>query len=393
MDNNRTEKRKRGVIIAVTGILFFAVISIVSIINLKFRQTSEKKREEKVPVQVLQVKPINFKWVIEQTGDIKPFSEVKVYPKISGEIIERLFVEKGDYIKKGSLIAALEDNKIRAKLAEAKAALDLAKANFMRIEANLERIKMDHTRLLNLYKEKAVSKQRLDHIKAEFKAVKEEKKLAGAQINQADAVLKQLKILYKDHKIFAPIDGYVSARYIDQGAMSGINQPIIRISYEDKLKIITSVTEIDFPHLKKGMKVDIRTDVYPGKIFPGKISVINPTIDPATRTGEIEIHIANKNLILHSGMFAHIKLYLGERDSLSIPLSALNKLAGTGNYYVYIVEDNKAVLKNIKTGKGQGIFIEVNEGLTEGQLVVVKGQNRLKDGSQVLIVNNGDASL
>jgi RND family efflux transporter MFP subunit len=133
------------------------------------------------------------------------------------------------------------------------------------------------------------------------------------------------------------------------------------------------------------MGAEFRVDAFPGKVFKGIVSVINPTLDPATRTGRIEIHIPNKDLTLHSGMFAHVRLALGEREALVISKDALNRLPGTGSYYVYVVEGGKALMKNIKIGVSQEDHVEVLEGLKVGEQVVVKGQNRLKDGTSVMV--------
>ena len=88
-------------------------------------------------------------------------------------------------------------------------------------------------------------------------------------------------------------------------------------------------------------------------------------------------------------MFAHIVIHLGERRVLVISRDALNKLPGTGNYYVYVVKDGKAVLKNVRTGLGDDNNVEIIKGLKAGEKVVVRGQNRLKDGSPVAIENQG----
>ncbi len=389
MENKTVKKDKKGIIIAAIAIVAFVGFAGFNYIRFKTQKKVEVRTEEKIPVEVAESKVMNLKWILEQTGDIRPMVEVDVYPKVSGEIIEKLLVEKGDFIKKGALIATLEDETIKARVEEAGAALESAEANLKQIEANLEVIEKDRVRLENLYKEKAVSKQRLDHIEAQHKATIEGEKLAEAQIRRAEAALEQLQILYKDHKIYAPVSGYVSARYLDQGAMSDTKEPIIRISAEEEVKIVTTVTEKDFPHIKKGMKVEITVDAFPGRVFTGNVSIITPTIDPATRTGEIEIHIENKDRMLRSGMFAHVKLYLGERKGLVVLTDALNRLPGTGNYYVYVVEDGKAVLKNVETGSTQETYAEITQGLKQGEQVVIKGQRRLKDGFAVIAEGQG----
>ncbi len=373
MENKIGKKGKKGIIIAIVFILIF--IGFIGLNYVRFISQKEAKVEkiEKVSVQVAESKIINIQHILEQTGDIRPMLEVNVYSKVPGKIIERLPVERGDFVKKGALIATLENKMIKAQIEEAEAALELAKTN-------LDVVKKDCIRLENLYREKALARQKLDHIKSQRKSAK-------AQVSRSEAVLQQLEILYKNHRIYAPINGYVSARYVDRGNMSSVAQPIIRISSETEVKIVTTVTEKDFPRVRKGMECEITVDAFPDRIFKGIISVINPTLDPATRTGELEIFVPNKDKLLRSGMFAHVRLYLGGKSTLVVNRDALNRLPGTGNYYVYVVQKDKAVLKNIETGFTQGNYVEVTNGLTEGEKVVVKGQNRLKDGVPVVVVN------
>lgn len=389
MENRVALKGKTGIIIAFILILLFA-----GFIAYNYVRHSQEKKDtvhetETIPVQVAEARSMNLQRVLEQTGEIKPAAVVNVYPKIPGKIIEKLCVETGDYVKKGDLIAGLEEDAIEAQLEEATAGLAAAEAGLKQSEANLELLEKDRLRVESLYKENAASKQELDQINAQYKTAVEAKELAKAQVEQAKAALNQLQILYREHKIYAPISGFVAKRYVEQGDLTDKAQPVVRISREDELKIVCSVTEKDFPHLKKGMKAEITVDAFPGKVFEGVVSIISPTIDPDTRTAEIEIHIPNRELKLRSGMFAHLKLYLGERKALAVPADCLNRLPGTGNYYVYIVKDSKAVLKNVKTGISQDNYTEITDGLTEKDLVVTRGQNRLYDGARVSIEERG----
>ena len=380
-------KRQRdiGLIIAIISILGLLAFSISNYVRSRNIERPGVIHKEKIPVEVESSRVKEIPWVLELTGDIQPALKVDVYPKVPGKIIQTLLVDRGDYVKRGDLIATLEDHTIRAQIEEAEAALESAKANLRQIEAELEVIEKDRIRLENLYREKAVAKQKLDHIFARYKATVQGKKLARAQIKRAEAALKQLRILYRDHRIHAPISGYISRRYVDPGAMSSTNRPIVQISNESKLKIVTSVTEKDFPHIHRGMRAEIRVDAFPGRVFKGRVSLISPTIDPSSRTGEIEIHIPNPEFTLRSGMFAHIRLYLGKRKTLVIPKDALNRVPGTGSYYVYVVEDGRAYLKNVDTGIHLAHLVEITQGLKDGELVVVKGQNRLKDGLEVIV--------
>ncbi len=406
-------KNKTGLIIA-----FILILLIVGFATFNYVRHSEKKevtvnQTETIPVKVAEARLTNLQRVLELTGEIKPAAAVNVYPKIGGEIIEKIGAETGDNIKKGDLLAVLKDETIKAQLEEAvaglaaaeaglkqsEANLQAASANLKSSKANLELTKKEQHRVESLYQADAISEQELDRIntqsevaeaqynaaEAQQKAALETKNLAITQIDKAKAALKQLQIVHGEYKIYAPISGFVAARYMEQGDRSNPTQPVIRISQEDELKIACSVTEKDFPHLKKGMKAEITVDAFPEKVFKGVVAVISPTIDPATRTAGIEIHIPNEKYELRSGMFARIKLYLGERKALAVPIESLNKMPGTGSYYVYIVKDSKATLKNVKTGLTQGDFTEITDGLTEKNLVVTRGQNRLYDGAWVSI--------
>jgi len=389
MENRVGLKGKTGIIIVSILILLFAGFIVHNYVWHSQEKKDTVHETETIPVQVAEARSMNLQLVLEQTGETRAAAVVEVYPKIPGKIIEQICVETGDYVKKGDLIAVLEEDTIKAQLEEATAGLAAAEAGLRQSEANLELLEKDRLRVEHLYQQNAISKQELDHTNAQYKAAVESKELAGAQVEQAKAVLNQLQILYREHKIYAPISGFVAKRYVEQGDLTSNAQPVVRISREDELKIACSVTEKDFPHLKKGMKAEITVDAFPGKVFEGVVSVISPTIDSATRTAEIEIHIPNWELKLRSGMFARIKLYLGERKALAVSTEALSKMPGTGSYYVYVVEKDKAVLKYVKAGITQGNLTEITEGLEEKELVVTRGQNRLYDGVRVSIEERG----
>jgi len=350
-------------------------------------QHREKKLEVKVPVKVSKVQHRQMTWKLNLIGNIKPKQEVNVYPKIAGEILEKLLVEKGDRVKKGQLIGVIEKETITAKLNQAKAALNAARANLVQIEANLKSIEKDYKRIKKLYIQKAVSKQRLDHITAQYDATLAAKKSALAQIKQAEATLKEVQIRYHDHTIYAPISGVITARYVDEGAMMDIKKPIVRITNDHIVKVNVAINEKDLPYVKIGQIAYIKVDAYPDKVFKGEVKVINPRIDPATRTALIEIHIKNPKRLLKAGMFTHVNLILGKKLVLAVPKDALQKMPATGVYYLFVVDKNKiAHMRNVKTGISEGNFVEIIKGLKRGELVVTYGQNRLKEGLAVEIV-------
>ena len=374
------------------GFIFSVVLIIVLVLVLGFnvmrasRKGVEKQiQEEAIPVTVLPSESREIDEILALTGNIRAQLEVDVSFKIPGKIITDIFVDTGDRIDAGDKIAVLEKASILAKLDQANAALDLAMANFSQAETNLEVLVKDKKRLENLYKEKAVSRQKLDHMEAQVKTAIETKKLAGAQIKQAQATLKELDIALADHTLEAPISGYISKRYLDKGAMSSPAAPVVKISKEDELKIEAAVTEKNFVHIQKGMPVDIGVDAQPGKIIKGSITIVSPTINPETRTGEVEIHIKNDEKMLRAGMFARVNIHLGKKKATVVSRDAIMRIPGTGGKFVYVVEDGKAVQKNVKTGIEQEKIIEIASGLKPGEKVIVTGQNQIREGLPVII--------
>ena len=389
MNEKKTHKGKTGLVIAVAAILVFSGITAYNYWKLKTKEKEVSEREEAIPVETAPVEMRRFDWTLEQTGNIRPLLEVSVNPKVGGEIIREIHVEKGDPVKKGALLATLEDNTIKARIKQAEAALRSARASLDKVKANLEFIKKNRIRLKKLVKLKAISEQDVDEIDSMHEAALAGKELAKAQIESAKASLNLLKIIHKDHQILSPISGHISARYLDPGSISSAKKPIVRVSDEHTVKIITTVSEQDYPHIKKGMKAELRVASFPGETFTGTVSVINPTLDPSTRTGEIEIRVPNQDLTLHSGMFVHIRLHLGQIKALVIPKDALMRRPGTGSYYVFTIEKERAMLKNIAIGLIQENYAEIKEGLKKGEQVVIKGQNRLRDGAVVKVLGAG----
>lgn len=375
-------KRVIFIILIVLG----CFVAIRGILGSKKEVTVMEKDLNVVPVAVEKAVKRSLGLKIHLVGDLKSIQEVNVYPKIPGKVIQRIYVEKGDWVKEGQLLASLEKDAILAQIRQTEALHKAALSKIKEVEANLRLVKADRERFERLYKEGAVPKQRLEYIQTQDLALEETLSAAKDQAESLKASLEVLNVTLNDHDIKAPMEGYISNRYVDEGTLSDTKVPIIRISQDRVLKVISYVTEKDFPGIRKGMDVDITVDAYPDKVFKGKIEVINPTIDPLTRSGLVEIWVENEDLILRSGMFAKIVVNAGRKEALSVPKEALNRIPGTNTYFVFVSDGKNAVLRNVKVGLEEEQWVEVIEGVREGEPVVIKGQNRLKDGAQIKVV-------
>jgi RND family efflux transporter MFP subunit len=152
----------------------------------------------------------------------------------------------------------------------------------------------------------------------------------------------------------------------------------------DKVKINLDIPEIYLSKIYLGQEAKIEVDAYAQESFLGKVTKISPVVDLATRSAPIDITIDNSSHRLQSGMFAKVRLILEERKNVPVILKEA-VMGKEPNLYVYAVKDGKAVLKKVSLGLRQGPYYQVEEGLKDGELVVIMGQQRLWDNAKVSV--------
>ena len=188
-------------------------------------------------------------------------------------------------------------------------------------------------------------------------------------------------------EVKAPINGTVIRYYVDIGD-SVIPQepmpqePVFNIAYMDKVRIVVNVGEKDIPKVRKGERVRVSVDAYPGENFLGRVVKVAPAVDPRSRKLKVELEIDNEDHRLKPGMFADVKIiYKEHRNVLVVPRIAV--LEREGKNVLFTVEDGRAKLREVKTGVSDGEKIEIIEGLTEEESVIVEGNYGLVDGVKV----------
>ncbi|MDD4900257.1 MAG: efflux RND transporter periplasmic adaptor subunit [Candidatus Omnitrophica bacterium] len=234
-------------------------------------------------------------------------------------------------------------------------------------------------------------------IKAEDEAIVYPKvggKIIEKLKNEGDPVLKGDVIVYIDRDevgfkfekapVESPMSGIIGRVYVDIGTQVSPQTPVALTVHMDNVKINFDIPEQYLPKISIGQTAQVFVQAYPDEVFTGKVSRISPVLDLETRTAPIEIIIPNPNHALKSGMFAQVELAIAEHKN--VPVIVKEAIMGKDpGFYVYTVKDNKAQQKNIKLGIRHAADYEVLEGLREGDLVVVMGQQRLYDGAPVSI--------
>jgi HlyD family secretion protein len=378
-----------------------------------------------IPVEVSAAGRGDITYVFNATGDVAALMQVDLFPKVSG-YLEKISVNLGDPVRQGQAIAQIDRSdflyKVReaeAKVGQAKAALDeldagtrsedirQAEEAVKQAQSRFDNARAQRDRMEALFKKQIISKKDFDNADTEYavydaqlvssqerlKQLKEgarhEVKDAGrAKLKEMEAILAQEQTRLENTTITAPFSGEVTRRFVDAGALVSPSTPLVTLAHTETLKVTANLLEKDVALVKPGMKVKVRAEAFPEKLFEGTIVRINSALDLATRTLQAEVHIPNPDRMLKPGMFAKLEIALSTKTGVvTIPKVAVVE---EGNVQtVFVVENNQALRKPVTIGIEQGDRVEVVQGIREGEQIVVKGQGSLKDRSPVRVIEGG----
>ena len=179
MEDRAHSKSKKGIIIAILAVFAFGGFAVYNYLKQRSQVHEQVTKAKIAPVEFFTSVKKKLDWFLEQTGEIRPMIEVTVQAKVPGRIIQKIYVERGDFITKGQIVATLEDSTIKAQVREAAAGLESARAGLKQAEANLAVLQKDRERLSVLVRKKVASIQKLDHIEAQYRAALAARDLSG----------------------------------------------------------------------------------------------------------------------------------------------------------------------------------------------------------------------
>lgn len=285
------------------------------------------------------------------TGNVEGYAVNNITPQ-QPRRITRLLVDVGDHVKKGQLVAELDNS----ALAQAKAQYENNKANFERSD--------------ELYKFGGESKANWQAMQTAYEVSK-----------------STYENMLENTTLVSPISGVVTARNYDVGDMAA-GMPIFVVQRINPVKIMISVSESLYTYVKKGMAVEVELDALPEQKFSAKVSRITPSIDASTRTFPVELTLANDKELVKPGMYARVTMNYGTRKNIVVPDVAVVKQLGSGNRYIYVYnQDGTVAYKKVELGRRFGDKYEILSGIADGDVVVTSGQVALKDGIAVEVVN------
>jgi len=309
------------------------------------------------PVEVVVLQPARISEELQAVGSLRSNESVMLRPEVSGRIATIAFRD-GQPVKRGQLLVALDSSLNQAEVAQARAELDLAISNLKRTE--------------DLARKNFVSSSAQEQAASNVDVL-------AAKLKLAEARLAKMLIL-------APFDGVVGIRSVSLGDYVREGTDLVNVEDIHILKVDFRLPERYFTQLKVGQAVEVFADALPGARYAGTVEAINPRIDASGRSLEVRARLANTDGRLRPGMFARVRVIVGERaNALLVPEEAIVPLGD--DFFVYTVADGKANRVRVKLGVRREAQVELLEGVKPGDRVVTAGMRVQRDGQPVRVVN------
>lgn len=315
-------------------------------------------------VQISSVESGQISPTAEYVGTIFYQEVSEVASELSG-LAETVKFEEGDRVKKGQVLV-----KLRSDLLEKR--IQATRSSYEQILPELERERIDLNRLDRLYKQNSISEQRYDETRFGLKAMEKRADALKAQVERLE--------LERGKKIIrAPFDGLVIKRHVDTGEWLGEGDSVAILAKDDYVDVVAEVPENVVRHAKRGLAARIRVN---GDQLNGTVFAVIPRGDISTRTFPVKIRARN-TLSLIEGMAAKVRLPTGpQQETLLVPRDAVIPMFG--RTVVFVIVDSKAKMIPVSIVGYQGMQTGVRaEALKPGMKVVVKGNERLRDGQMV----------
>lgn len=306
-----------------------------------------------MPVETAQVVAQSLDEALTTVGTLRADESVVLRPEVAGRI-EKIHFDDGERVKAGAPLFSLD------------AALPRAEAN--EAVANLERSRRAYARAQELVERQLIARSDFDAAKATFDV--DQARLASARARLDKMVIR------------APFGGVVGLRQVSPGDFVGVGQALVNVVRLDPMQVDFRLPEVQLGRVAPGQAVKLTVDAFPGRVFEGTVSAIDPQIDAGGRSALVRARVANGDGVLRPGLFARVEVVLARRaQALMVPEQAIWPLGD--KRHVFRVEDGVARLVEVRTGQRLPGLVEIVSGLSAGDVVVTAGQLKIRDGMPV----------
>lgn len=328
-------------------LIVLAVATCVISCGKKEVEATQQEAERVEVVSTMTLQNTEIERVINVTTNLQGYLTQNVAPSLTGKI-EHIYVEVGDEVKAGDMLVRMDQNQ------------------YLTQKIQLSNLEVEMKRLEALLKTGSVSQQTYDQTKVSY-----------------DQLKQNLSFLEKNTYVKAPFSGVISAKTYEDGELYS-GQPIVVLTQVKKLKALIAIPETYYPMIEEGMKLTVKSEVYPNETFPATIEVVYPTIDAASHTFQCKVVIPNPTEKLRAGMYVTTTLGLGKENTIVVPYQSVEKLIGSNERYVFINENGYAKRVSVKLGQRFDENIEIiAPEIYEGVEYIYVGQRKLVDGVKI----------
>lgn len=319
-------------------------------------------------------------------GNLIGAATVDAVPRAAGRL-EDVYVKMGDHVRMGQRLAKIEDREIQEQVKQAEASFNVAQATIRQRQADLKLALNNLERSRSLFERDLLPRQTFDDTDSRYQASQAQLDLAVAQMEQTRARLDELKINLSNTVIGSPVEGFIGKRTLDPGASVNVNTSFMSVVDIRTVRLVINVIEKDLRRISPGTLVEIEVDAYPGELFNGRVARVAPILDPATRTAQVEIEIANQTFRLKPGMYARAKFTVEKHEkTLVVPTLAVVDVSGKiGVFIAGGANAETASFHQVATGIQHQDFTEVLTGLQEGQKIISTGAAALREGDRIVL--------
>jgi multidrug efflux pump subunit AcrA (membrane-fusion protein) len=345
---------------------------------------------------------------ITASGTVEALDTVDLGFLVAGRIA-RVFVEEGQHVRKGQLIAELDAADYQFGLQASESQIDIAQSSFEKAQAGVRREELeqaraafekaqdDYQRYRQLYERKSMAPVDFAKVEAGYRAAKaqyemaqngariEDRAAAGFAVKQAQAQANLSRKRVSDARLVSPIDGIVARQSIDPGEMVGVGTPVFSLVNLDPARIRVGIPEAEIGKIHAGQSATISIPALDKTEFQGKVDLVGVAADPNSRTFPKKIIVPNPKLLLKAGMIAEASIEAsGTINVIAIPGKAIvHDPQGSTLVYVYFPDGRRVHARRVETGTVRNRDIEILSGLSSEDLIVIAGQHKVREGSLV----------
>lgn len=308
------------------------------------------QREEGIPVRVMELENTVYTETLTYNAVLSGIEEANVTSMV-GDVVTKINIKVGDYVKKDQVILTFP--------------VDTPAAQFQQASSAFLNAKTTYERMQRLFAQGAISRQDMDNVETAYQ-------IAEANFNAAKSMIE----------VKSPLSGYITNLLVNIGDKVNLGDDLFTVSNTTQYKAVIWIADSEVQKIRKGMKAEAKWN---NDIYTGSVSSVAMAMDQNKKAFRAEIVFDLKTKNLASGVTVEISI-----NTLSVPNSVVVDrsvmLETEGKFYVWTVENNKAVRREIQTGHNNGIRYEVTAGLTAGDLLITEGMTLVYEGSLVKII-------